>query len=95
MIDQEIVDWCPPRHYTYRERNPAGPCMWTIVLTPLDGGRGTHVEWRFAYAGGRRQALTVKIIGGRVRRILQANFDALLAHVQEQGPAVSAPAARG
>jgi uncharacterized protein YndB with AHSA1/START domain len=95
MIEQEIVDWLPPHHYTYRERNPAGPCLWTIALAPLDGGRSTHIEWRFAYAGGRRQALTVKLIGGRVRRVLQTNFDALLAHVRAQAPAASVAAPGG
>jgi uncharacterized protein YndB with AHSA1/START domain len=95
MIEQEIVDWLPSHHYTYRERNPAGPCLWTIALAPLDGGRSTHIEWRFAYAGGRRQALMVKLIGGRVRRVLGANFDALLAHVREQAPTVSDTAPRG
>jgi uncharacterized protein YndB with AHSA1/START domain len=83
-IEQEIVDWLPPHHYTYRERNPVGPCMWTFTLAPLDGGRRTHVEWRFALEGGRRQALMMKVMGGRVRRLLQQNFDALIAHARGQ-----------
>jgi uncharacterized protein YndB with AHSA1/START domain len=81
-IEQEIVDWLPPHHYTFRERNPLGACAWTVSLAPRDGGRRTHIEWRIALRGGRRQALTVRLLGGRLRRILQQNFDALLAHVR-------------
>ena len=88
-IEQEIVDWLPPHHYTYRERNPVGPCLWTFSLGPLDGGVRTHVEWRFRLVGGRRQALTMKLVGGRVRRLLQRNFDALMAHVRVQAAAPS------
>jgi uncharacterized protein YndB with AHSA1/START domain len=80
-IEQEIVDWFPPRHYTYRERNPAGACEWTVSLAPF-GAAGTHIEWRIAMRGGRRQALVMRVAGRRVRAVLQANFDALLAHVQ-------------
>jgi uncharacterized protein YndB with AHSA1/START domain len=81
-IEQEIVDWLPPHHYTYRERNPLGRCIWTVSLSPADGGERTHIEWRFAL-GGRREAIAMRLIGGRVRRLLKANFDALLAHVRE------------
>jgi uncharacterized protein YndB with AHSA1/START domain len=81
-IEQEIVDWLPPHHYTFRERNPVGACVWTVSLTPLDGGARTHIEWRIALRGGRRQAMTMRVMGGRVRKILQQNFDALLAHAR-------------
>ena len=37
-IDQEIVDWLPPHHYTFREHNPAGASVWTVSLAPLDEG---------------------------------------------------------
>ena len=83
-IEQEIVDWLPPHHYTFRERNPAGACAWTVSLAPLDGGARTHLEWRIALRGGRRQALVMRVMGGRVRRILQDNFDALLAHARSK-----------
>ena len=33
-IAQEIVDWLPPHHYTFRERNPAGECVWTLAVAP-------------------------------------------------------------
>jgi hypothetical protein len=79
-IEQEIIDWLPPHHYTFRERNPIGLCMWTVSLAPADGG--THIEWRIALLGGRRQAALMVLAGGRVRRLLQSNFDALLEHVR-------------
>ena len=81
-IEQEITDWLPPHHFTFRERNPAGACMWTVSLAPLDGDTRTHIEWRVALRGGRRQAMLMRVIGGRVRRVLQENFDALLAHAR-------------
>ena len=40
-IEQEIVDWLPPHHYTFRERSPMGPCEWTISLAPLERGAAT------------------------------------------------------
>jgi uncharacterized protein YndB with AHSA1/START domain len=81
-IEQEIVDWLPRHHYTFRERNPAGACVWTVSLVPLNGGTSTHIEWRVALRGGRRQAMMMRVVGGRVRKVLQQNFDALLAHVR-------------
>jgi uncharacterized protein YndB with AHSA1/START domain len=80
-IEQEILDWLPPHHYTFREHNPAGACVWTVLLAPLDGGARTHIEWRIALRGGRRQAIMMRVVGGRVRRVLQQNFDALIAHI--------------
>jgi uncharacterized protein YndB with AHSA1/START domain len=81
-IEQEIIDWLPPHHYTFRERNPAGLCEWTVSLAPLDGGARTRLEWRFALRGGRRQAVMMRVMGARVRGLLRQNFDALIAHVQ-------------
>jgi uncharacterized protein YndB with AHSA1/START domain len=81
-IEQEIVDWLPPHHYTFREHNPAGRCMWTVSLAPLDDGARTHIEWRIALRGGRRQAVMMRVVGRRVRRVLQDNFDALLAYAR-------------
>jgi uncharacterized protein YndB with AHSA1/START domain len=80
-IEQEIVDWLPPHHYTYRERNPIGDCMWTVSLAPPEHGEGTHLEWRIALRGGRVQALKMRLAGGRMRRIMQENFDAIVAYV--------------
>jgi hypothetical protein len=80
-IEQEIVDWLPPLHYTFRERNPLGLCHWTVSLAPLDGGQRTHIEWRIALRGGARQALLMRVAGGRATKILKANFDALIDHI--------------
>jgi len=81
-IDQEILDWLPPHHYTFRERNPVGECAWTVSLAPLQDSSGTHIEWRFALRGGRLQAAAMRVMAPRVRRILEQNFDALLAHIR-------------
>lgn len=77
-IEQEIVDWLPPHHYTFRERNPAGRCLWTMSLAPLEAGAGTHIEWRFAVGDGRLQAVRWRLVRPRATKILRANFDALL-----------------
>jgi uncharacterized protein YndB with AHSA1/START domain len=78
-IEQEIVDWLPPQHLSFSERNPIGLCEWTIVLAPLGDGESTHIEWRMALRGGRRQRLQMLIMGRWARRILARNFDALVA----------------
>jgi uncharacterized protein YndB with AHSA1/START domain len=93
-IEQEIVDWFPPHHLTFRERNPAGRCLWTFSLAPLAGGEGTHLEWRIALAGGRGQAFMWHAIGGRVRRVLRSNFDALIDYVRADYAPSSLPASR-
>jgi uncharacterized protein YndB with AHSA1/START domain/class 3 adenylate cyclase len=79
-IEQEIVDWLPPLHYTFRERNPLGLCEWTVSLAPVDGGRRTHIEWRIALRGGARQSLLMRVIGRRAAGILRSNFDSLVDH---------------
>jgi uncharacterized protein YndB with AHSA1/START domain len=81
-IEQEIVDWLEPHHYTFRERNPAGACVWTVSLAPLSDGARTHLEWRVAFRGGRGQALLLRVVGRRVRRVLAQNFAAVLAHIR-------------
>ena len=53
-IEQEIIDWLPPHHYTFRERNPVGLCVWTVSLAPLERAARTHIEWRIAL---RRRSL--------------------------------------
>jgi uncharacterized protein YndB with AHSA1/START domain len=80
-IEQEIVDWLPPLHYTFRERNPLGRCEWTVSLAPLDGGQRTHIEWRIALRGGVGQALLVRVIGRRAASTLNAAFDSLIDHI--------------
>jgi hypothetical protein len=80
-IEQEIVDWLPPLHYTFRERNPLGLCEWTVSLAPLDSGQRTHIEWRIALRGGVGQSLLVRVAGRRAARLLRANFDSLIEHI--------------
>ena len=80
-IEQEIVDWLAPLHYTFRERNPAGRCLWTMSVAPREDGTGTHLEWRFALAGGFLQAARWAVIRGRARQIMRANFDALVEYL--------------
>jgi hypothetical protein len=53
-----------------------------LQLAPLDGGARTHIEWRIALRGGRRQAMMMRVVGGRMRRVLKDNFDALIAHAR-------------
>jgi hypothetical protein len=61
-----------------------------VSLAPLDRGGRTHIEWRIALGGGRLEVIVMRVIGGRVRRILQENFDALLAHVRAGDSALRA-----
>jgi uncharacterized protein YndB with AHSA1/START domain len=87
-IEQEIVDWRPPHHLSFSERNPIGRCHWTMTLAPLRGGEHTHLEWRIAMRGGRRQAVMMRVVGARARKIMRANFDAFVAYVRAaSGPA--------
>ena len=50
-----------------------------MSLAGLADRPGTHLEWRLALRGGRRQALLMRIAGRKVRALLKANFDALIA----------------
>jgi uncharacterized protein YndB with AHSA1/START domain len=85
-IEQEIVDWRPPHHVSFRERNPIGQCLWTMSLAPLPERAATHLEWRIALRGGRRQALIARIASGRVQRLLEANFNSLLEYLRPAQP---------
>lgn len=82
-ITQEIVDWEPERYYSFTERNPIGKCLWTIELEPRTPV-GTHMTWRVALAGGRRQRVLYALVGSRMRRVLQDNIDALARYVDSQ-----------
>jgi uncharacterized protein YndB with AHSA1/START domain len=81
-IEQEIVDWLPPHHVSFSERNPIGLCLWTVSLAPLDGGARTRIEWRVALRGGRGQAALVRLIGARARAIMRQNFESLVSYLQ-------------
>jgi uncharacterized protein YndB with AHSA1/START domain len=81
VITQQIVEWQPHRRYAYTERNPIGPCLWTIELEPL-APAGTRVIWRIALTGGRRQRLLYALAGRRMRRVVQDNLAALASFVE-------------
>jgi hypothetical protein len=53
-----------------------------VSLAPLEDASRTHIEWRVALDGGRRQAVLMRVVGGRMRRVLRENFDALIAHIE-------------
>ena len=85
-IEQEIVDWLPAHHVTFRERSPIGRCMWTMALEPRSAGQSTHLEWRIALCGGRGQAMLMRVIGRRARKIICANLDAFVTYVETAEP---------
>jgi hypothetical protein len=84
--EQEIVDWKPPRYFSYREHNPAGLTLWTVEFEPVDEAR-TRVRWLIGLAGGTRQRVLVALVGRRMRSILQENFDSLVRRLG--GPATA------
>jgi uncharacterized protein YndB with AHSA1/START domain len=75
-IEQEIVDYKPPRHLTYDERNPMGRMRWTFTLDPSAGG--TVVTLRGMLLGGVMQRVKLIVarrildreVGGAVQAIL-------------------------
>jgi len=79
-FDQEIVDWRPFDYYTYEERGPFGPFLWTFELDGEDSG--TRVTALVALAGGRRQRLMMAIGRSRLRGIVERNLDALAARFE-------------
>lgn len=78
---RQIVDWLPGRHLSFTERSPIGLCLWTMSLEPREGGGQTHVGWRIALRGGRKQALLMGVIGRRARKFIEENFEALVTYV--------------
>jgi uncharacterized protein YndB with AHSA1/START domain len=87
-IAQEIVDWKPHDYYTYRERNPIGECLWTIVFSPLRQGERTAIEWRMKLAGGAGQRVMWALVGRRVRRMLNGYLRSLAAFVERDPDSV-------
>ncbi|MCB0866385.1 MAG: DUF2652 domain-containing protein [Solirubrobacterales bacterium] len=77
VMIQEIVDWKPFDHYSFKERNPGGPCLWTVELEDADE-QGCTIRWRIALAGGIGQRALMLVVRSRMRRALGANFDALV-----------------
>jgi hypothetical protein len=75
-IEQEILDYKPPSHLTYDERNPLGLMRWTFTLQPAAGG--TVVTLRGMLLGGVVQRLKLIVarrildrdVGGAVQALL-------------------------
>ena len=76
VIEQEIVDWKPHRYFTYRERNPAGPCLCTVSFEP--GEAGTRVRWDVELSGGLGQRALMLVVRGRMRSALRQSFEGLV-----------------
>jgi uncharacterized protein YndB with AHSA1/START domain len=76
MIDQEILDYKPPRHVTYDERNPLGRMRWSDVLEPLDGG--TRLTLNGKLLDGRLQRAKLLFARRVLQREVGDSFDALL-----------------
>jgi len=86
---QEIVDWRPVRHYTYTERNPAGDCLWTVLLEPVDGAaaESTRLTWRVKLTGGLGQRAKMIVFKGALRKVIAQNFDSLVNYLGQPNPA--------
>jgi uncharacterized protein YndB with AHSA1/START domain len=79
VITHEIVEWRPPERYSYRERNPIGRMLWTVVVVASDGG--SRVTMRGSLAGGARERLLFALARRTMRRKCQENLDALSGYV--------------
>jgi uncharacterized protein YndB with AHSA1/START domain len=79
VIHQEIVDYKPPRHLTYDERNPLGRMRWSDVLEPLDGG-GTRLTLRGQLLDGRLQRAKLTFARRIITREVGQTVDALIAY---------------
>lgn len=77
---QEIVDWKPPRHFTYKERNPGGDCLWTVLIEPVAEGESprTRLTWRVKLTGGLAQKALMLVARRRLRQVLTENFESLV-----------------
>jgi uncharacterized protein YndB with AHSA1/START domain len=87
VIDQEIVDYKPPRHMTYEERNPLGRMRWSYVLEPPDGG-GTRLTLSGQLLDGPLQRAKLLFARRIINREVGHTFDALM----EYGDRVAADA---
>jgi uncharacterized protein YndB with AHSA1/START domain len=76
-IDQEIVDYKPPRHMTYDERNPLGRMRWSGVLEPLDDG-GTRLTLRGRLQDGALQRAKLVFARRIINREVGNSVDALM-----------------
>jgi uncharacterized protein YndB with AHSA1/START domain len=75
VIVHEVVDWRPPERYSYKERNPLGPTLWSVELEP--SASGTRCTMRMALAGGRRQRLLWPAMKGVLRKKVTENMESM------------------
>ena len=77
VIHQEIVDYKPPRHMTYDERNPLGRMRWTYLLEPPEGG-GTRLTLRGQLLDGRLQRAKLALARRVINREVGHSVEALI-----------------
>jgi hypothetical protein len=88
-IEQEIIDYKPPRHLTYEERNPLGPMRWTFGLEPAPGG--TVVTLRGMLLGGVVQRVKLIVARRILDREVGGAIQALFPYADELARADSRP----
>jgi uncharacterized protein YndB with AHSA1/START domain len=88
VIHQEIVDYKPPRHMTYDERNPLGRMRWTYLLEAQDDG-GTRVTLSGELLEGPLQRAKLLL----ARRIINRDVGNALTALIEYGDRVAAAGA--
>jgi uncharacterized protein YndB with AHSA1/START domain len=93
VIHQEIVDYKPPRHLTYDERNPLGGMRWSDVLEPLEGG-GTRLTLSGQLLEGRLQRAKLVFARRVINREVGRSVDALIAYGDRVAAAPSSTVAR-
>jgi uncharacterized protein YndB with AHSA1/START domain len=76
LIRQEIVDYKPPRHITYDERNPLGRMRWSGVLEPVEGG--TRLTLSGQLLEGRLQRAKLLFARRIINREIGNDVDALM-----------------
>ena len=89
VIAQEIVDWKPHAYFSYYERNPAGPCLWTVALDPVREGT-TRLSWEVELTGGFGQRALMLVARRRMRSALRENFESLVRYAGGDDGAIEA-----
>jgi uncharacterized protein YndB with AHSA1/START domain len=79
VIRQEIIDYKPPRHFTYDEQNPIGRMRWTAAIKPTDEVR-TEVTLSGELLEGALQRFKHMLLGRVMKREIGPSFRALLAY---------------
>jgi uncharacterized protein YndB with AHSA1/START domain len=87
-IDQQILDYKPPRHLTYDERNPLGRMRWTFTLEPATTG-GTKVTLRGMLLEGALQRVKLVFVRRILDREVGGGFKEMLAYADAHASVVS------